>query len=85
MEQAEIPLYKRPSWYIKNVEGYKEKTHQWNKESLERKMANDPDFKNKRNARNKERYENDPEYRQRRIQSVKRCYQKKKALKDGVV
>jgi hypothetical protein len=47
-------------------------------------MANDPEYNNKRNVKNKERYDSDPEYRQRRIEAVKRNYQKKKALKEGL-
>lgn len=81
----ERPKYKSSTWYYHNVEGYREKVLQWTKECIARRKAENPEVFNEK-AKNymRNKYQNDPEYRERQKQRALARYYAKKGLTNPV-
>lgn len=61
---------------------YRDKVRQWTRESAARRKARDPDlFREKQRDYIRDRYNNDPEFRERKIAIVKAYQARKKAEK----
>lgn len=84
--QEEKPKYAPPSWYVENVPGYRQKHNAWAKASIKRMIEKDPDawYQKKRDAKNN-KYKNDPEYAEKRRETQRQYYQKKKAEREAAL
>ena len=78
-EPKEKKQYKNTAWYCANVDGYRDKVRQWNKEARERQKEKDPEaFKAYHRQYIKERYKNDEVFRERqKALALERYYKKK--------
>ena len=80
---ADIVQYKyRATMYANTNPEYREKTREWARQGASRIRAKDPEgYNEKQRAYQKDRYNNDQEFRAKKIASIKAYQAKKKAEK----
>ena len=80
---ADIVQYKyRATMYANTNSEYREKTREWARQGAYRIRAKDPEgYNEKHRVYQKDRYNNDPEFRAKKIASIKAYQAKKKAEK----
>ena len=73
--------YKTASWYYKNDPEYKKKLQEWRKNNDAKHRAADPEgYNEKKRIYVKNKYQTDPEYREKKkAQALERYYAKKQS------
>lgn len=79
------PKYATSKWYVANSAEYRMKNREWTKASIQRAIEKDPEtwYKKKRDEKNA-KYANDPEWAEKRRQTQRAYYQRKKAEKEAL-